>query len=99
MGGGTGSSSRGAEGTGGAAEEERAGAGGKRDRHRGAGAEHHHPPDVPRETQCEEEEGPLQEEQITEAGPGQQLHQSALWWVEKGAAASSFFCPGLLFIK
>lgn len=88
LGGGTGSSGRGAEGAGGAAEETRAGAGRERDRHSGAGAEHHHPPDVPGETQCEEEEGPLQEEQ-TEAGPRQQLYQSALWCVNSGTAVST----------
>ena len=58
LGGGVGSSCRGAEGAGGAAEEERAGAGWEGDWHRGARAEHHHPPDVPGETQREEEEGP-----------------------------------------
>lgn len=82
MGGGVGSSSRGAEGAGGAAEEAGAGAGGEGDRHRGARAEHHHPPGVPGETQREEKKGPLQKEQTAEAGPRQQLHQSALWWVD-----------------
>lgn len=86
MGGDVGSSSRGAEGAGGAAEEARAGAGGEGDRHRGARAEHHHPPDVPGETQREEEEGPLQEEPTAEAGQRQQLYQSALRWVQEGTA-------------
>lgn len=86
MGGGVGPGGRGAEGAGGAAEEEGAGAGGEGVRHRGAGVEHYHPPDVPGEAQRQEEEGPLQEEQA-EAGQGQQLHQSALWWVETRTAA------------
>lgn len=71
MGGGISSSSRGAKGTGGAAEEARAGAGREGDRHRGARVEHHHPPGVPRETQCEEEKRPFQKEQTAEAGPRQ----------------------------
>lgn len=86
MGGSVGSSSRGAEGAGGAAEEARTGAGGEGDRHRGARAEHHHPPGVSGETQREEKKGPLQKEQTTQAGPRQQLHQSALWWVDGGTA-------------
>lgn len=81
LGGGFGPGSRGAEGAGGAAEEARAGAGGEGDRHCWARAQHHHPSGVPGETQCEEEERPLQEKQTDQAGPGQQLHQSALWWV------------------
>lgn len=90
MGGGVGPSSRRAEGAGGTAEEEGAGAGGERDRHRGARAEHHHPPGVSGETQCQEKKGPLQEEQIAEAGQRQQLHQSALWWVKETTAVSLF---------
>lgn len=90
MGGSFGSGRRGAEGAGGAAEEARAGAGREGDRHCGARAEHHHPSGVPGETQREKEERPLQEEQTAEAWPGQQLHQSALWWVLDGTA-------GLLF--
>lgn len=92
MGGGFGSGCRGAEGAGGAAEETRAGAGREGDRHCGARAEHHHPSGVPGETQREKEERPLQEEQTAEAGPGQQLHQSALWLVLGGTA-------GLLFLN
>lgn len=86
LGGGAGPGSRGAEGAGGAAEEEGAGAGREGVRHRGEGAEHPHPSDVPGEAQCEEEEGPLQEEPAAEAGQRRELHQSALWWVERRTA-------------
>lgn len=81
LGGGFSSGSRGAERAGGAAKEARAGAGREGNWHCGARAEHHHPSGVPGETQREKEERPFQEEQTTKAGPGQQLHQSALWWV------------------
>lgn len=90
VGGGAGPSGRGAEGAGGAAEEEGAGAGREGDRHCWARAEHHHPPDVPGEAQRQEEEGPLQEEPVTEAGQRQQLYQSALWWVHTGITPGQF---------